>query len=105
MSIARKLEMILAALLMGAVLLLGFRAWVESRRADTAQENYQAAAGDARAATVYVKAYKEVAEARRKKDAEVETVLGSEREWADAPVPVDVADLLRNPEGTTRAVP
>lgn len=105
MSIVRKLEIILAALLLAAVGILGFRVWVASHRADTAQENYQAAAGDARAATEYIKVYKEVAEQRRTKDAEVENALGEHRDWADEPVPVDVADLLRNAEGTTRAVP
>lgn len=105
MSIARKIEVILAAILMAAVLILGARAWIDRGKADRAQENYQAAAGDSRAATAYIEAYKEVAQERRTKDAKVETVLQAEREWSDAPVPADVADLLRNSEGTTRAVP
>lgn len=105
MSIVRKLELLLAALLLGAVAFLGVRVWLASNRADTAQDNYHAAAGDASAATEYIKVYRDVTEQRRKKDAQVETVLGGNRVWADEPVPDDVADLLRNAEGTTRAVP
>lgn len=105
MSIVRKLEILLAALLLGAVVFLGFRVWVASHRADVAADQYHAAAGDASAATEYIKVYRDVTEQRRKKDAQVESVLGDNRAWADEPVPDDVADLLRNAEGTTRAVP
>lgn len=105
MYIARKLELLFGGLLLVCVLALGGKAWIDSKRLDAVQESYQAASGDARAATVYVEAYKEVAEQRRKKDAQVESVLESNRVWADEPVPDDVADLLRHPTGTARAVP
>ncbi|WYM31394.1 i-spanin [Stenotrophomonas phage Stm18] len=41
------------------------------------------------------KATVQLVAAKEKKDAEVATVVGNHREWADQPVPDDVADLLR----------
>lgn len=105
MSIVREVERGLALLLLAVLLGLGGWSWLQTQRADKAQENYQVANGNAAAATTYVREYKAVEAARRKKDAEVDSVLESHRDWADAPVPDDVAGLLRNSEGTTRAVP
>ena len=105
MYFVRNVQLLFGGLLLAVVLFLGFRAYLADRRATTAQENYQAAAGDAQAATVYVQAHKEVQQQRRVKDEQVEKVLSAHAEWDDQPVPDDVADLLRHPSGSTRAVP
>lgn len=105
MSIVRDLERILAAGLLVLVILLAGNAWLQNKRTQAAQENYQAAAGDARAATVYVTAHKAVQKQREVKNVEVERALAESPEWAAGPVPDDVAGLLRHPSGTTTAVP
>ncbi|WP_155616047.1 hypothetical protein [Xanthomonas translucens] len=105
MYIVRNIQLLLGGLLLALVLFLGFRAYLADRRATQAQENYQAAAGDAQAATVYVQAHKEVVKQRRVKDEQVEKVLSANAAWDSEPVPDDVGQLLRHPSGATRAVP
>lgn len=105
MSIFRKIEIALGLALVIAVALLAVEVAVYRYKAAHNQETARVATGDARAATVYVKAYKEVQQQREVKNGEVEAVLEGNRDWSDAPLPDDVADLLRNGAGTTRAVP
>lgn len=105
MSIVRKLEMALGIALLAAVAFLAVEVGVYRMKARTAQENYQVASGDAKAAGVYIDAYKRVEKQRSATDAKVESTLEANGDWADAPVPDDVADLLRHPTGSTSAVP
>lgn len=101
----RVVERWLAGLLLLLVMFFAGRAWFAHQESMRAQAQYQGAAADAGAATAYVAAYKAVQKQREEKDAQVARALDAHEEWADAPVPDDVADLLRNGQGTTRAVP
>lgn len=105
MSIVRDIERVLAGVLLALVMVLGTYAWIKSRQAEAVQQNYQQAAGDARAATTYVAAHKAAQKEKEAKHAEVEARLEDHRDWADSPVPDDVAGLLRHRTGTTSAVP
>lgn len=105
MSIVRDAQRLLSAALFALVAALVVYGWYQGKRADARQEAVQVATGDARAATVYVTAHKEAIKEKGKKDAETTEVLARHSEWADAPLPDDVAGLLRHPTGTTRAVP
>ncbi|HDS1002004.1 TPA: hypothetical protein QDZ36_002530 [Stenotrophomonas maltophilia] len=105
MSIVRDIERGLAGLLLIVAIGLGAFAWFNAKRVEQAQQQYQHAAADARAGTVYTVERKSIDRQREVKNAEVETALRGHSEWADAPVPDDVADILRHSSGSTRAVP
>lgn len=105
MSIVRDAQRMLSGALFVLVVALAGYGWYQGKRADAQQVAAQVATGDARAATVYVTAHKAAIQSKEKKDAETAAVLARNVEWADAPLPGDVADLLRHPTGTTRAVP
>lgn len=105
MSIVRDIERALAGVLLALVVCLAAYAWWQGQRLETVTQDYRQAAGDARAATVYVTAHKAAQKEKEAKNVEVEARLEEHRDWADAPVPDDVAGLLRHRTGTTRAVP
>lgn len=105
MSIVRDIERGLAGLLLLVAMGLGAFAWFNAQRVEHVQQQYQHAAADARAGTVYTVERKSIDKQREVKNAEVEAVLQARSDWSDGPVPDDVADILRHSSGSTRAVP
>lgn len=105
MSIVRDIERGLAGLLLVVAIVLAGFAWFNAKRVEQVQQQYQHAAADVRAGTVYTVERKRIDKQREVKNGEVEAVLQARSDWSDAPVPDDVADILRHPSGTTRAVP
>lgn len=105
MSIIRKVEVALAAVLLGLVVFLAIRVAYFKHEAATAQETAHVAVGDAKAATVYADKIQRVTAEKEVKNAAVQTVIDGNRAWADEPLPTGTAELLRNPAGTSRDVP
>ena len=102
MSIARKAELILGSILLLAILALCGRYAYMNWKSESLEAKNDVLSSDAAADTVYVREYKTVITERETKDAQVEDALGRNRDWADEPLPDDVADLLRDP---ARAAP
>ena len=102
MSIFRsKFEMILGTLIFAVLLsFCGRYVYMNWKSANLEAKN-DVLTSDAAADTVYVREYKTVITERETKDAQVEDALDRNRDWADEPLPDDVADLLRDPTEPT----
>lgn len=91
-------------------LLLAVLAWAiygkyQSSRAESFKEDAQQYAGNAKAHEVAAVEYRTIITERKKADEDLDRALERNPEWADGPVPSDVADLLRHDSGSARAVP
>ncbi|AHB12198.1 Rz-like spanin [Xylella phage Prado] len=105
MSIFRKIELLIGGLLLAAVILLSaYSLHLRNSRANV-QQDYQQASGNASAATTAAKELKTVVIEKENAHAALDQALARSPEWADEPVPADVADLLRHDTGSARAVP
>lgn len=94
MSIGRKIELALAAIIVATILALWGWGKYNSERRESVQEDYQVASGDASAYKVMAAGTKRVAEQEQRKHEELEVALEANPEWADEPVPSDVARVL-----------
>lgn len=104
MSITRYVELIVGGLLLAAVLLLGFTSCTQRRALEAKTEEASVATGDAEAYRTYNKGSKEIAAKKEIADAAMDEALKRNQEWADEPVPADVADLLcHDPDAACRA--
>lgn len=101
MSIARKAELILGAILLSIILSLCGRYAYMNWKSESLEAKNDVLASDAAADTVYVREYKTVITERETKDAQVDEALGRNRDWSEQPLPDDVADLLRYPAAAT----
>jgi hypothetical protein len=101
MSIARKIELIIGATLLLVVLALCGRYAYMSHKSKSLETKNDVLTSDAAADAAYVREYKTVITERKTQDAQVENALDRNRDWADEPLPDDVADLLRDPASTT----
>lgn len=97
MSIARQAELILGAILLSVILALCGRYAYMHLKSESLQAKNDLLTSDAASDQVYVREYKTIVTERETKDAQVEDALGRNREWADEPLPDDVADILRDP--------
>lgn len=101
MSIFRsKFELILGTLIFVIILSLCGRYAYMSWKSENLETKNDVLTSDAAADTVYVREYKTIVTERDTKDAQVEDALERNRDWAEQPLPDDVADLLRDPAAT-----
>jgi hypothetical protein len=97
----RKSEAILGALILLTVLVLCGRYAYMNWKASSLETKNDVLTSDAQADTTYVREYKTVITERETKDAQVDAALQRNGDWADEPLPDDVADLLRDPAEST----
>lgn len=105
MSFTRKLEVLFAALLILACVVLGAsNYYLQTRKAST-ERSYHQASGNAYAADAEAQELRIIYTEKEKAYEELGKALERNPEWSTEPVPADVADLLRHDSGATRAVP
>jgi uncharacterized protein HemX len=101
MSITAKLQAALSLILTIAVIAFGVYGWYQKQRVEHVSEERNVASGDAAAYKTHNTEYKKVVTAERATKEQVDEVVARNRDWADEPLPVDVADLLRDPARTS----
>ena len=75
------------------------------RQKEAAKQEASLQTGRADAAEEYSSGLRTIIIEREASDARVQQALEANPEYSGQPVPSDVADLLRHPSGSTRAVP
>lgn len=104
-SLARKIELTIGVLLLVTVAVLSVQVWIARNRADVVKEDLHIAQADIGANAVYQQDMEINRQLRTAQEARVNVTIERNREWAAVELPSDVADQLRNSEGTARAVP
>lgn len=74
-----------------------FYVWFVQNKAARLEQQNNTLTSDAAADSAYVGEYKAVSNQRKNHDARTEAAIAANPEWADRPLPDDVADLLRDP--------
>lgn len=104
MSITRSVEVTIGVVLLVAILFLGFTSCSQRKALENKTQEASVATGDAEAYRTYNKGSKEIAARKEKADAAMDEALKGNQEWADEPVPADVAVLLcHDPDAACRA--
>jgi hypothetical protein len=96
-SIRANVELILGAIILSVILFLCGRYVYMSWKSDSLEAQNDVLTSDAEADQVYVREYKTVITEREAKNEQVDRALERNRDWADEPLPDDVADILRDP--------
>lgn len=102
--IQRITDYVIGGLLVVVLIYAGYSKY-QSWRAESIKEDAQHYAGNAKAHEVAAVEYRTIITERKKADEALDRALERNPEWADEPVPSDVADLLRHDSGAARAVP
>lgn len=97
MSITRPVEATLGGILLAIILILCGRYAYYNWKSESLEAKNDVLTSDASADKAYVRKYRAVIIERETKDAQVDRALQRNRDWADEPLPDDVADLLRDP--------
>lgn len=105
MSIFRKLEIGLVVLLLLTIVGLGLWNYHLHNAKEDAQQSFQVANGNAEAHETAAKEFKIVVQQKEEAQHALDKAIEANPVWSAEPVPSDVADLLRNPSGSARAVP
>ncbi|QOI69553.1 i-spanin [Xanthomonas phage Xaa_vB_phi31] len=88
-------EYIVIGLFVAVLGLAGYSVYL-NQRLDHAQAQQQAATSLAKGYKVYAKAHEKVAKNKEKVNAEVREALQDHADWANEPVPTELADKLRD---------
>lgn len=105
MSILRKLELFIGAILLVTVVVLVAQVWIARKSAAIEKEQVHVTTADLGAATVHAQAMQISYQQRDIKNGKVNAAIEANRDWAATELPDDVANQLRHSSGTTRAVP
>lgn len=101
----RNIERVIAVLIILLIAAGSLRYCYLDSQKEQAKQQAALSEGRADAAEEYSSGLKTIIIEREASDARVQQVLEANPEYSGQPVPRDVADLLRHPSGSTRAVP
>lgn len=104
-SLARKIELAIGALLLVTVVALAAQVWIARTRVGVTKEELHVASADLGAVDVHTGEMKIYYRDREIKNVQVTKAIEANPDWASVELPDDVADQLRHSSGASRAIP